>query len=99
MGSIRKIPSADLHLGQRLALAMRLAGASSADLAAAVAVEEATVAQWLSGERRIGSVTVCKACEVLGVSIAALFVGKISEAGSSGAACIQLLMTENATFH
>ena len=84
-GMMGKTASAiDRHVAQRLALAMQLAGMSSADLAAALAVDDATVARWLAGQQRIGADALCEVVQILHQPVAFFFLGdKVGDAAAA----------------
>ena len=86
----------DRHVGERLETAMRIAGVSDAKLAAALGVDCATVAAWLSGEMRINGKALYDAAGLLGVSVGWFFQGFVP--GNAGEA-IGDTAADGATVH
>ena len=101
MSKFGPVSQVDLHVGQRLALAMRLAGVSSADLAAALAVDDATISRWIAGQQRVGADTLREVVLALNQPVAFFFLGNAAcdAATAANQSAIAMLEGRTATLH
>ena len=76
MGKSGMASQVDLIVGKRMALAMGLAGVTSAQIAAALGVDGATVARWLAGQQRVGPDTLCTIVRMLDQPLVFFFMDR-----------------------